>query len=272
MEQDIILGQIATPGAIFVEARHPQAFWMPRHTHDAAHVALVLEGHIETSVGSREILASPRCAQFVAAGETHTSRYHRDVRVFVATFHPTWWERLGPSRPELGGVFHDDAPTRLAFRLYEEFQRPDDLTPLMLEGLSLELAATIARKGDGGTSEPAPRWLRRVEEALRARPEASYTVSRLAEAVGVHPGHLMREFRRRHGCTIGDFVRRLRVERACRLLADPEDDQTLGQIALAVGFADQSAFGKTFRRATGVTPGEFRAGRRAATPGPKMFD
>jgi len=36
---------------------------------------------------------------------------------------------------------------------------------------------------------------------------------------------------------------------------------TVGQVAEATGFTDQSHFGKVFRRFVGVTPLEFRAGR-----------
>jgi AraC family transcriptional regulator len=74
--------------------------------------------------------------------------------------------------------------------------------------------------------------------------------------VGVHPAHLARVFRQQYGCTLGDYVRRLRVEFACRRMTT--GDTPLVEIALAAGFADQSHFTKTFKSLVGITPAEFQ--------------
>jgi AraC family transcriptional regulator len=78
----------------------------------------------------------------------------------------------------------------------------------------------------------------------------------VAAAVGMHPVHLAREFRRHFGCAPGEYIRRLRVEFACRRLAST--DTPLIEVALSAGFADQSHFTRTFRRQMRMTPGEFR--------------
>jgi AraC family transcriptional regulator len=77
----------------------------------------------------------------------------------------------------------------------------------------------------------------------------------------VHPAHLAREFRRRRHCTIGGYVRRLRVEFACRELSST--DAPLAEIALAAGFSHQSHLTRTFKELTGMTPAKFRALSRA---------
>ena len=78
----------------------------------------------------------------------------------------------------------------------------------------------------------------------------------LAAAVGVHPSHLMRAFRQHHGCTVGEYVRRLRLEYACHLLSTTATSLT--QTALDAGFAGQSHFNRAFKAFTGMTPSEFR--------------
>jgi len=80
----------------------------------------------------------------------------------------------------------------------------------------------------------------------------------LAKIAGVHPVHFARTFRRVYGCTISDYVRGLRVARAMLLL---RGTAPLDEIALAIGFADQSHFCREFKRVAGVTPGEFRSRR-----------
>ncbi|HEY7818875.1 MAG TPA: helix-turn-helix transcriptional regulator [Vicinamibacteria bacterium] len=55
---------------------------------------------------------------------------------------------------------------------------------------------------------------------------------------------------------MGQYARRLRVERACREILKGE--QTLADIALEAGFADQAHFTRVFKRFLGVPPGAFR--------------
>ena len=79
----------------------------------------------------------------------------------------------------------------------------------------------------------------------------------LALDIGVHPVHLARVFRKNFDCTVGEFVRRLRIERACKEIA--ESSAPISEIALALGFYDQSHFSNTFKRFTGMTPAAYRA-------------
>ncbi|MES4792519.1 MAG: AraC family transcriptional regulator, partial [Chloroflexota bacterium] len=147
-----------------------------------------------------------------------------------------------------------DAPL-LARRLYHEFQRWDAVSSLVAEGLALEIIAATALRPP---SEPErPRWLGEVRDLLHQHYHEPLSLRDAATAVGVHPSHLARVFRREHGCTIGDYVRRLRVEAACRKIASEE--APLAEIALSCGFADQSHLTRTFRRETGLTPGEYAA-------------
>jgi len=55
----------------------------------------------------------------------------------------------------------------------------------------------------------------------------------VAKIAGVHEVHLSREFRKTFGCTIGEYVRRLRVEFAAQQIS--LIDTPLGEIALAAG-------------------------------------
>jgi AraC-like DNA-binding protein len=79
----------------------------------------------------------------------------------------------------------------------------------------------------------------------------------VAESIGIHPVHLAREFRKHYHCTVGEYLRRLRIEHASRKLI--ESDSSLVDISEAAGFADQSHFGRTFKRLMGITPNGYRA-------------
>ena len=65
------------------------------------------------------------------------------------------------------------------------------------------------------------------------------------------------------GVTPHQYLVRARLRRAARLLADEE--RSITDIALDVGFADLSNFVRTFHRAAGVSPSGFRRAAQAAT-------
>jgi AraC family transcriptional regulator len=149
----------------------------------------------------------------------------------------------------------------LAGRLYREYQRLDNVSLLAMEGLALEILAEMSRHRIPCPERTPPRWLLRAQELLHARFHENLSLDEIASEAGVHPVHLARVFRRHFGCTPGDYLRKLRVESACRHLAT--SDLPLIEIALSAGFADQSHFTKTFRRLMRMTPGEFRRNFRA---------
>ncbi|HEX6738996.1 MAG TPA: AraC family transcriptional regulator, partial [Vicinamibacteria bacterium] len=131
----------------------------------------------------------------------------------------------------------------------------DEASALAVEGLALELLAGAVRCRSHSLPQAAP-WLKRVREILHDRFRDHLTVMAVAQEVGLHPIYLGSAFRRHEGCSIGDYVRRLRVDYAARQLADTAE--TLARIALDAGFADQSHFCRTFRAVTGLTPSAYR--------------
>ena len=99
---------------------------------------------------------------------------------------------------------------------------------------------------------------RAVEVALwlDARSHEDVDLEAAARHVGLSPFHFLRLFSKVVGVTPHQYLVRLRLRHAARLLADGED--TVTDVALDVGFADLSNFVRTFNRAAGVSPRGFR--------------
>jgi AraC family transcriptional regulator len=140
----------------------------------------------------------------------------------------------------------------LANSLYREFLTADDLTPLAVEALLLEMAVV----GKRSAQELNPRWISRARDILNERFRERLTVTELANECRVHPAHFARAFRRCFRCSPGEYLRRLRVEAARHLLETSSDPGAT--IAASCGFADQSHFIKLFLRQFGVTPSAYR--------------
>jgi len=121
----------------------------------------------------------------------------------------------------------------------------------------MELMGETSRAGAMIEVNHRPRWLEQAKELLHERYAEPLKLTDIAREVSVHPVHLAQIFHKSYRCTVGDYVRRLRVERACHELANTE--LPLADIALAAGFCDQSHFTRIFKRLIGIAPSQYRA-------------
>lgn len=139
----------------------------------------------------------------------------------------------------------------LFLRMYYKFREMDDESLRKLEQALLE-GRSVTKSGCR-----SPQWLERVRNILEQRFAEPFKLSDIAAEVGVHPVHLAREFRKHYGSSVGEYLRKVRIEYACRELMG--SNAAVTNIAFAAGFADQSHFSRTFKRLCGTTPGRYRA-------------
>jgi AraC family transcriptional regulator len=246
-------------GIRLTECMYSRAFEIPRHSHESPYFGLVLEGGYAETYGTRQRECVPSTLLYHPSDELHAER-HDDVvvRIFNIELPLDWQNRISEHATALRtpGEFRSGTPARLARRLYREFLNEDAMSPLAIEGLTLEMLAAACRHQGRATKSQAPLWLRHVKDLLHDRCMENLSLDTIAQAVDVHPAHLCRTFRRHNQCTLGDYVRNLRIDRARRYLA--ESNTPLCEIALIVGYSDQSHFATAFKRQTGVTPSQFR--------------
>lgn len=237
---------------------------LPLHEHERAYVCLVVRGGFEEREGRRARACGPATVVYHPAGSGHADRFgDRASRCFNVEMDDDWLERAsgGAGRPpEAPRVFHAERANWIARQLYDEFRADDPVGGLAIEGFALALLAEILRL-PGGSPDPAPAWLDRAVEIVHAALPDDPGLSAIADEVEVHPVHLARVFRDRHGCSMGEYARRLRLERATEALL--ATDLPIGRIAHGAGYADHSHFSRAFRRATGLSPSAFRRRHRA---------
>lgn len=243
-------------------ARFPPALHLPRHAHEHPTLAVVLSGRFRKQVAHGIQDAVPCSLIAEPPGERHANWFGpQGARVVL--LQPLVLEEDGEvpwrtlfARPR---ATVDPWGAALARRIAEELTEPDDLSPLALHALTLELVVRAARgEPPEAGKQPAP-WLARVEEMLRVHFAHPPSMRRLAEEAGVHPVHLARVFRRHHGCTAATHVRKLRVAWAQEQLT--RTGASLAEVALAAGFSDQSHFARVFRQLVGMSPARWRRER-----------
>lgn len=255
----IRLRSLSTAGFTLTEGVHAGGSRLPWHYHDGPTLCFVLRGVFTETSGGERLMCTPDTLKVMPAGERHCDDFDRgDTRGLLVETDPERARFIRSHAPILDErvSFHGGLPAALARRVYHEFRQADDAAPLAIEGLLLELLAAVSRRQAEAVPTGAAPWLRETRDRLHADLAVRPSLAQLAAAAGVHPVTLARAFRRSFGCTVGEYLRRLRIERAADQLAG--GDQPLAEIALAAGFADQSHFSNVFRRRVGMSPSVYR--------------
>src|SRR5262245_37465461 len=210
-----------------------------KHSHELAQFCLLRQGTFSEGYGRKTRDVKPATLIFRPSGEIHEHYFHSTgSRCFVIEIQHAWLERLG----QHGLMLEDSTELRgglsvwLATRLYNEFHGLDEASSFAIEGLMLEIIAETSRHRVKKSERVSPGWLKQVEEFIKARFTTTLTLDDIADAVDIHPVHLARMFRRSYGCTIGEYIRKLRIEFACRQLSTT--NTPLAEIAVTAGFYD----------------------------------
>jgi AraC family transcriptional regulator len=250
---------VRVPGFTLTPGRHARGTALGWHEHDSPTICCVLQGGFIESWRGGSVICSPGTIKVTPAGDRHCDSFAKsDVRGLLIEVDPDRADAIRPYSAVLDQrrSLQGGPAATIARRLQDELRQSDDAALLAIEGLLLELVATVSRIE---RKEPARRgtfWLEAARDLIHTDPTARLSLAGIAGIVGVHPITLARGFRAGYGCSVGTYVRRLRVELAGRWLV--ETDLPLAEIALAAGFCDQSHFSNLFRRVVGVTPSHYR--------------
>ncbi len=104
-----------------------------------------------------------------------------------------------------------------------------------------------------------PEWAKELKGIIQDQIDTNLTLSlkEVSQSLHVHPAYLSREFSKYFDdLTFGDYIRKLRIEKAIHLLNDQK--YSLSEIAYLTGFSDQSHFTRIFKKVTGKNPSAYR--------------
>jgi AraC family transcriptional regulator len=259
-EEARIIARRETHGFSLIEALYPPRLRVSKHSHETANFCIALQGTCSELYGRTLREYRPLALDFLPAGHAHSLTFDdvplRCLTVEVATHTLNSVREYSLALDESLHCYGGPLALLLT-RLYNEFLQEDTASPLAIEGLMLEMLAAVSRKQIDVPKPRPPRWLQQAKDMLHARFLDDLSLSAVAQAAGVHSVHLSREFRRHYHSTVGEYIRKLRIEYACKEMSNP--DVSLAEIASAAGFADQSHFARTFKRVVGMTPAAFRS-------------
>lgn len=253
------LNKLKLCGLTLTETLHAPSSTMPAHVHDAASICMTLTGHGFEIIDGVSLVTAPGCVLMRGPNMMHANQYGAvPHRGFMIELEQQWLDTCRHFLRVFEGqrYFSGGLVAALGLRIYRESRVQDSVAPVIVEGLMLEMLGHASRSLLKTPLRP-PTWLTQARDLLHGRFNDSLNLVEIANTVGVHPTHLARTFKKHYRTTVGEYVRRLRLDWATRRLSETED--SIAEIASSAGFYDQSHFSHLFKLHTGFTPAEFRA-------------
>lgn len=246
-----VVNRHAPPRRRHLDLRHTERIdW---HDHADNQLVYPSSGVLSVFTSAGSWVVPPQRAVWLPAGMAHSHQAHGPTRMHSLLFgapvnpmraaQPTVISVSPLLREVLIALTRDAAPgpPRDAERRHLEAVAFDQLRECPAEPLHLP--------------EPADDRLRAISAVLHASPGDSRTLAELGRTVGAGERTLTRLFRRHTGMSFPQWRTQLRLHHALILITQGDPVTT---VAVAVGFANPSAFIAAFRAAFGVTPGAYQ--------------
>lgn len=242
-------------GVIISRTEYQRTVYEGWHCHQNSHLTLILDGGNREQRSHAELQALPGTVLLYNAEERHRNRHtvHPSKNLnleldptFFAAYH------TAPLSFAQAVCPHPDAKFAL-LKIYHECLAPDADSVATIHSLLLALLSSYSNHEQRNAPPP---WARTLRELLHDCWNEPLPLQQLSRRLGIHPVSISKGFARYFGTTLGEYQRKLKVERALHLIRQPQ--YPLTQIAYECGFFDQSHFVRTFKRVTGWRPNEYR--------------
>lgn len=232
------------------------------HSHSHHQIVLPIRGRLEMEIGASVDQVKACKAALVPVHQPHSFAGTRDNAFLVVDVaqdagqpHNALWDTVS------GRPFVDiDAPLRGLCAFLAGEADAGRLAGLQAE-MAGELLLAALERGLGLARTPVEPALREARAFMRRRLQQPLTAETVARQVGLSVSRFHALFRARFGMSPMRYLAGCRLTRAAQLLE--QSHLPLAEIALAVGYGDQSAFTRAFRRTYGRAPARYRLERRS---------
>jgi len=235
------------------EYTHPFVDW---HYHENPYFTFLLQGNM-TEGNKKEVYDCS--AGTLLYHHWEDAHYNIKPDIFTRGFHieisKEWFEKFQLSKDKIEGSFNIKSPDLklLTYQIFKETKINDTSFELTVNQLLLNIFSQLSNQKE--SLEKKPIWVKRVDEILHENVAEKLSLSELSQTLDIHPNHLSRDFQKYFNCNLGEYVRKLKVEKSLKILNTYE---SLSEIALECGFADQSHFIRCFKENIGITPLKYR--------------
>lgn len=143
----------------------------------------------------------------------------------------------------------------LLYQIFKEAKRNDDASSITIQSLVLNTILTLNGYSNSILNK-RPAWVKKIRDILNDEFNHKLSLNYLVKTLDIHPVHLSRDFSKYFNCNIGEYIRKIKIEKSLSLLSNRQYNLT--SIAFECGFADQSHFTRSFKALNGMSPSAYR--------------
>lgn len=238
---------------LYLTTHHETAATDLLHYHETAHLSFVLNGGVIDKRKSSEDERISGELMFFRAGEPHQSIYRGfPVRNINIELNSGFFLENQIDERSLSDSFVKTPNAKFSMlKIYKELSANDEFSDSSIELLLLNLINYTDFQ-----EKIRPVWLNKIVELLHDNWNQEISITDLANVTKVHPKTISKHFPRYFNCTLGEYRRNLKVEKALSLIKSSK--LSLTEIAYECGFYDQSHFTGIFKQLTGLRPKQFK--------------
>ncbi|MCA6069049.1 AraC family transcriptional regulator [Chryseobacterium sp. RG1] len=235
------------------EYTHPFVDW---HYHENPYFTFLLQGNMTEGNKKETYDCSAGTLLYHHWEDAH---YNIKPDIFTRGFHieitKEWFEKFQLSKDLIEGSFNIKNPASklLIHQIFKETKLNNVSFELSIHQLLLNIFNQFSHQK--GNSDKKPLWVKHIDEILHEHFTEKLNLAELSQTLNIHPMHLSRDFQKYFQCNLGEYLRKLKVEKSLQLLNKFE---SLSEVALECGFSDQSHFIRCFKENIGITPLKYR--------------
>jgi len=223
------------------------------HSHEKYHLSLILQGGNLESRKRKDIDVLPGSILLYNKNEVHRNRHtafpSENLNIEISD---CFFSKNELSTSDFETSVHKNIEVQFQLlKIYKELKVND-----LFSSDSVHSSLLAFFSGNQNMTEHKPVWVDTIKELLYDQWDEFITLKQLSEEINIHPVTISKYFSKYFNCTLGEYMRRIKVEKAILFLKN--SDMPLTEIGFRCGFSDQSHFIKTFKFNTGFKPKEFR--------------
>lgn len=246
-----VLREVGSEHVLAREVLYEGTHIVPPHEHALPQICFVLEGTMLDRSSEATLLCTPATLDFIPASRSHENLVQAGARDITLTLRSAalldscadWRERF-----QLPQVYIRS----LVPLIRRELWSADGAGALIVAAQVFEIVSRMRRAREDRIPP-----VERARDFIARNCREALSVGAIAEAAGIAPRVLGRDFRQRFGVSLFAYLTECRVRAAAVVIETTS--ASIAEIAAAHGFFDQPHFTRCFRRVYGVTPAKHRA-------------
>lgn len=246
---------ISLDGLIITDTEYTHSF-VDWHYHENPYFTFLLQGNMTEGNKKETYDCSAGTLLYHHWEDAH---YNIKPDIFTRGFHieitENWFEKFQLSKNQTEGSFNIKNPASklLIHQIFKETKINNTSFELSINQLLLKIFNQLSdQKEDFGKK---PVWVKQIDEILHENSTEKLSLEKLSQTLNIHPMHLSRDFHKYFHCNLGEYLRKLKIEKSLKLLNEYE---SLSEVALECGFSDQSHFIRCFKENIGITPLKYK--------------